>query len=80
MHPPASQLWRKRAHSEIVGVSSQPSGEIYARIENGSLLAGMPAYAHLLSERQIWELSLLLKNADQPLPDPVLQILNAGKP
>jgi thiosulfate dehydrogenase len=78
MHPPAAQFWRPRGHG--VGVSAQAPGEIYARIENGILPAGMPAYAHILSERQIWELSLLLKNADQPLPDPVQQILAAGKP
>jgi mono/diheme cytochrome c family protein len=80
MHPPATQLWRPRGHGPAVGVSAQAPGEIYARIENGILTAGMPAYAHILSERQIWELSLLLKNADQPLPDPVQHILAAGKP
>jgi thiosulfate dehydrogenase len=80
MHPPASQLWRPRGHGPAIGVSAQVPGEIYARIENGNLPAGMPAYAHILSERQIWELSLLLKNADQPLPDPVQHILTAGTP
>jgi thiosulfate dehydrogenase len=80
MHPPASQLWRPRGHGPAVGVSAKAPGEIYARIENGNLPAGMPAYAHILSERQSWEISLLLKNADQPLPDPVQHILTAGKP
>jgi thiosulfate dehydrogenase len=80
MHLPAAQLWRPHGHGPAIGVSAQAPGEIYAHIENGILPAGMPAYAHILSERQIWELSLLLKNADQPLPDPVQQILAAGKP
>jgi len=80
MHPPASQLWRKRPHSEVVGVSAEAPGETYAKIAEGNRTVGMPAFAHVLSERQIWEVSLLLKSADQPLPDPVEHILNAGKP
>jgi len=31
----------------------------------------MPSYQHILSDAEIWDVSLLLKNADQPLPDPV---------
>jgi hypothetical protein len=75
----ASQLWRKRAHSDAVGVSAEAPGETYAKIAAGHRTAGMPAFAHVLTERQIWEVSLLLKSADQPLPDPVEHILNTGK-
>jgi hypothetical protein len=35
----------------------------------------MPSYRHTLSETQMWQVSLLLKNADQQLPDPVLRLL-----
>jgi mono/diheme cytochrome c family protein len=80
MHPPAVQLWRKRPRSEAVGVSAEAPGETFAKIAEGHRTAGMPAYAHVLTERQIWEVSLLLKSADQPLPDPVEHILNTGKP
>jgi hypothetical protein len=37
----------------------------------------MPSYDHLLSENEMWDVSLLLKNADQPLPAPVAAILAA---
>jgi hypothetical protein len=40
----------------------------------------MPSYKHILSDTQMWQVSLLLKNADQPLPDPVVQILTGTKP
>jgi thiosulfate dehydrogenase len=40
----------------------------------------MPAYNHVLSDTQMWQVSLLLKNADKDLPDPVTQILNAPTP
>jgi hypothetical protein len=35
----------------------------------------MPAYNHLLSDLQMWQVSLLLRNADKELPDPVTKIL-----
>ncbi len=35
----------------------------------------MPAFSHVLTDTQMWQVSLLLKNADQPLPDPVRAIL-----
>ena len=35
---------------------------------NGIRLTGMPAYAGLLSEAEMWNVSLLLANADKPLP------------
>jgi thiosulfate dehydrogenase len=80
LHPAAPQLWKKHPHSDVVGVSDDPPGETYAKVANGIHQTPMPAFGHRLSERQLWEVSLLLKNADQPLPDPVQQILAAGKP
>ena len=41
----------------------------------GIRLTGMPSYNHILNDTQIWQVSLLLKNADQQLPDPVMKIL-----
>jgi thiosulfate dehydrogenase len=35
----------------------------------------MPAYKNVLTDTQMWQVTLLLKNADQPLPDPVMKIL-----
>ena len=46
---------------------------------NGIRLTGMPAYGHVLTDTQSWQIALLLKNADQPLPDPVREILAKAK-
>ena len=80
LHPAAPQLWKKHAHGDVVGVSDDPPGETYGKVENGIRGSRMPAFAHTLSDRQMWEVSLLLKNADQPLPDPVQHLLTAAKP
>jgi hypothetical protein len=49
-------------------------------VKNGIRLTGMPSYEHLYSTAEMWDVSLLLKNADQPLPDPVMKILESGAP
>jgi hypothetical protein len=46
-------------------------------VYNGIRLTGMPAYNHVLVTNQMWDVTLLLKNADQQLPDPVMKILTA---
>jgi mono/diheme cytochrome c family protein len=43
-------------------------GETYWKVKNGLRLTGMPAYGKLLSEKQLWQVSLLLSMADKPLP------------
>jgi thiosulfate dehydrogenase len=75
MYPSAPQLWKKHAHGNVVGVSDDEPGETYWKIKNGIRLTGMPSYEHVLSADQMWDVALLLKNADQPLPDPVTAIL-----
>ncbi len=80
MFPTAPQLWRKHGKSGVVGVSDDEPGETYWKVSNGIRLSGMPAYNHVLSDTQMWQVSLLLKNADKDLPDPVTQILNATTP
>ena len=35
----------------------------------------MPAFQHVLTDTQMWQVSLLLKNANADLPLPVTQIL-----
>jgi mono/diheme cytochrome c family protein len=76
MYPAAPQLWKKHARNTVVGVSDDEPGETYWKVANGIRLTGMPAYNHILTDTQIWQVSLLLKNADQALPDPVLKILS----
>jgi hypothetical protein len=35
----------------------------------------MPEYKHILSDTQMWQVSLLLANANKPLPPAALEIL-----
>ena len=76
MYPHAPQLWAPH-HNGVVGVSDDPPGETYWKVANGIRLTGMPAYEKVLSDTEMWQVTLLLKNADQPLPDPVMRILTA---
>jgi hypothetical protein len=76
MFPVAPQLFQKHTHSNVVGVSDDAPGETYWKIKNGIRLSGMPSYEKLLSTDEMWDVTLLLKNADQQLPDPVLNILS----
>jgi thiosulfate dehydrogenase len=75
MYPGAPQLWKKHGKAGVVGVSDDTAGETYWKVANGIRLSGMPSFKHLLSDTQMWQVSLLLKNADKELPMPVTQIL-----
>lgn len=75
MYPPAPQLWKRHPKGDVVGVSDDEPGETYWKVANGIRLTGMPAYNHILTDTQMWQVSLLLKNANQQLPDPVMVIL-----
>jgi mono/diheme cytochrome c family protein len=75
MYPSAPQLWKKHGKSEVVGVSDDEPGETYWRVAHGIRLTGMPSYKDTLSDTEMWQVSLLLKNADKELPDPVMNIL-----
>jgi hypothetical protein len=77
MYPAAPQLWKKHARGNVVGVSDDEPGETYWKVANGIRLTGMPSFDHLLTDTQMWQVTLLLKNADQQLPDPVMKILTA---
>jgi len=67
MFPRAPQLWAKHKNG-VVGVSDDPVGETYWKVKNGIRLSGMPAYEKALTETQMWQVSLLLSQADKPLP------------
>ncbi len=47
------------------GVTDDPPGESYWKISNGLRLTGMPGFSKSLSETQMWQLALLLANADK---------------
>jgi mono/diheme cytochrome c family protein len=80
MFPSAPPLWKKHGSHGVVGVSDDEAGETYWKVANGIRLSGMPSYAHVLSDAQMWQVSLLLKNADKELPAPVTAILNSPTP
>jgi thiosulfate dehydrogenase len=75
MYPQAPQLWKAHRGGKVVGVSDDEPGETYWKVKNGIRLTGMPSFEHVLTEAQMWQVTLLLKNADQPMPDPVMRIL-----
>jgi mono/diheme cytochrome c family protein len=56
------------------------SAVTYWKVANGIRLTGMPSYSRVLSDAQMWQVSLLLKNADKELPAPVIEILNSPTP
>ena len=69
MYPSAPQLFKKHSKGSVVGVSDDESGETYWKVKNGIRLTGMPAFQHILSTEQMWDVTLLLKSADQPMSE-----------
>ena len=75
MFPDAPPLWEKHHDGEVVGVSDDPPVETYWKVANGIRLTGMPAYKQVLSETEMWQVSVLLANADKPLPPAAVTLL-----
>lgn len=75
MFPSAPQLWMKHRNSNVVGVSDDEPGETYWKVANGIRLSGMPEFHSELSDTQMWQVSLLLANADKQLPGSVTSVL-----
>jgi hypothetical protein len=44
-------------------------------VKNGIRLTGMPSFDRALNDTQMWQVTLLLANADKPLPGNVLDYL-----
>lgn len=70
MYPRPPQLFQGK------GVTDDPPGETYWKIFNGIRLTGMPGFSKSLSETQMWQVALLLANADK-LPDAAKAVLVA---
>lgn len=68
MFPKPPQLFRGH------GVTDDPPGETYWKVANGIRLTGMPSFRPSLSETQMWQVTLLLANADK-LPSGAQQVL-----
>ena len=50
------------------GVTNDPVGDTYWVVANGIRLSGMPGFTGSLSSDQMWQVSLLLANADKLSP------------
>ena len=74
MYPSTPQLWAPHGDG-VVGVSDDPPGETYWKVANGIRLTGMPAFNQILSSTQMWQVSLLLANADRALSPTLLRML-----
>ncbi|HEX5410978.1 MAG TPA: cytochrome c [Terriglobia bacterium] len=57
-------------------VTDDPVGESYWKVKHGIRLTGMPGFGGLLTDEQIWNVSLLLANAGK-LPAAARQALTA---
>jgi len=58
------------------GVTDDPAGESYWKVANGIRLTGMPGFRDALSDSQMWQVSLLVAQADK-LPKSVSDSLGA---
>jgi mono/diheme cytochrome c family protein len=72
MYPHPPQLFHGK------GVTDDEPGETYWKVANGIRLTGMPGFRSTLREEQLWQVSLLLANADK-LPESVTTILTTHK-
>ena len=60
-------------------VSDDPPGETYWKVSNGIRLTGMPSFRESLSSTQMWQVSVMLANADK-LPPSVDAVLSQSLP
>jgi mono/diheme cytochrome c family protein len=80
MFPRAPQLWTPHRNGKVVGVSDDPPGETFWKVANGIRLTGMPSYKTILNDTQMWQVTLLLANADKPLPPEAAAIVSGQTP
>jgi thiosulfate dehydrogenase len=62
MAPDPPQLFKGK------GVTDDEAWESYWKVENGIRMTGMPGFKGKLTEPQIWQVSVLVKNADKISP------------
>ncbi len=73
MYPEPPQLFHG------VGVTDDDAWESYWKVENGIRMSGMAGFKGRLTEAQIWQVSVLVKNADK-IPESVKKELAATSP
>jgi thiosulfate dehydrogenase len=71
MFPAPPQLFKG------TGVTDDPPAETYWKAKNGIRLTGMPGFKDHLNDTELWQVALLLANADK-IPDSVKQSLAAA--
>jgi thiosulfate dehydrogenase len=71
MFPKPPQLWHG------TGVTDDEAWETYWKVENGIRMTGMPGFKGQLNETQVWQVSVLVKNADK-VPASVKTALTSG--
>ena len=59
MFPPPPQLFHG------VGVTDDEAWETYWKVSGGIRMTGMPGFSERLGETKVWQVSVLLKNADK---------------
>lgn len=68
MFPKVPQLFRG------TGVTDDPVGETFWKVQNGIRLTGMPGFKGSLSDEEMWQVSQLVAHADK-LPDSAKSML-----
>lgn len=64
----AKGLYQKPPQLAKDGVEDDPDGVTFWKLSHGIRWTGMPAYGKTLSEKQLWQLTLFLKNMDHLPP------------
>jgi thiosulfate dehydrogenase len=59
MYPAPPELFKG------TGVTDDDEWESYWKVENGIRMSGMPGFKGRLTEKQIWQVAVLVKNADK---------------
>jgi mono/diheme cytochrome c family protein len=60
-----------------MGVTDDEAWESYWKVESGIRMTGMPGFKGHLTETQIWQVVVLLKNADKITPSVKAELLGA---
>jgi len=68
MFPDATLMFKDK------GVTDDPPQVSYWKVKNGIRLTGMPTFKGILDDTQMWQLALLVANADK-IPDSAKKIL-----
>jgi thiosulfate dehydrogenase len=72
MFPPPPQLFRG------TGVTDDEAWETYWKVSGGIRMTGMPAFADHLGETKMWQVSVLVKNADKISPAVKAELASAA--